>query len=102
VGEFRIYGWLRNQPRTLEQLKRVTYLGDSDTEDALAEMMQRGHVARDAAGTYALTPAGRESSLVSRERVRRFEEEAIQGIAPADLEAARRVLVALAGNPDLR
>lgn len=102
VGQFRIYGWLRAQPRTLEQLKRVTYLGDSGTEDALAELMERGHVERDAAGTYALTPAGRASSQASRERVRQFEEEAIQGISPSDLEAARRVLVALAGNPDLR
>jgi DNA-binding MarR family transcriptional regulator len=100
VGQFRIYGWLRNQPRTLAQLKRVTYLGDSGTEDALAELMERGHVTPDPGGTYALTPAGRESSLASRERVRRFEAHAIRGIAAADLEATRRVLVALAGSPE--
>lgn len=101
VGQFRIYGWLRGQARTLEQLRRVTYLGDNGTEDTLAELMERGHVTRDAQGVYSLTPAGRETSLASRERVRRFEEEALRGIAPADLEATRRVLMALAGNPEL-
>jgi flavin reductase (DIM6/NTAB) family NADH-FMN oxidoreductase RutF len=101
VGQFRIYGWLRAQPRTLEQLKRVTYLGDSGTEDSLAELMERGHVTCDAGGTYSLTPAGRDKALASRERVRRFEEEAIRGIAPADLETTRRVLMALAGTPEL-
>ena len=101
VGQFRVYGWLRSQPRTLEQLKRVTYLGDSGAEDTLAELMERGHVARDADGVYSLTPAGRETSLASRERVRRFEEAALRDIAPADLEATRRVLTALAGHPEL-
>lgn len=101
VGQLRIYGWLRGQPRTLEQLRRVTYLGDSGTEDTLADLMERGQVTRDANGVYALTPAGRERSLASRERVRRFEEEALRGIDPADLEATRRVLMALAGSEEL-
>lgn len=101
VGQLRIYGWLRSQPRTLDQLKRVTYLGDSGTEDSLAELMERGHVTRDANGVYSLTPVGRQAALASRERVRRFEEQTMQGIDPADLETTRRVLTALAGSMEL-
>jgi flavin reductase (DIM6/NTAB) family NADH-FMN oxidoreductase RutF/DNA-binding MarR family transcriptional regulator len=101
VGQFRIYGWLRSQPRTLQQLKRVTYLGDIGTEDSLAELMERGHVTRAASGTYSLTAAGREAAAASRERVRRFEEQVVRGIDPADLEATRRVLTALADSSDL-
>lgn len=96
VGVFRIYSWLRSQPRTLEQLQRLAYLGDRDTQDSMAELMERGHVVRDEDGTYALTPAGWEAAAASRQRVQLFEEQMLRGLPASDVEATRRVLAVLA------
>ncbi len=96
VGVFRIYSWLRTQPRTLEQLQRLAYLGDRDTQDSIAELVERGHVVRDEHGACALTPAGQEAASASRRRVQRFEEQMLRALPSSDVEATRRVLTALA------
>lgn len=92
VGQFRIYSWLRDHPRTLEQLKRAAYLGDNEAEDSLADLMERGHVVRSADGVFELTPAGRDSATASAQRVRQFEDTLFRGLPAADVEATRRVL----------
>lgn len=101
VGQLRVYSWLRDHPRTLEQLQRVAYLGDNDAEDSLADLTERGHVMRDATGVYALTPAGRDAAAASRERVRQFEDTMFRGLPAADVAATRRVLELLARHANL-
>lgn len=96
VGQLRVYSWLRDHPRSLEQLKRVAYLGDNDAEDSLADLIERGHVVCDANGVYALTCAGRDAAAASRQRVRQFEDTLFRGLPAADLAATRRVLELLA------
>lgn len=98
VGQFRIYGWLRTQSRTREQLTRLAYLGDADTQDSLADLMDRGHVVRDGDGRYSLTVQGQAAAAASRARVRRFEEGLVRDLPPEDVEAAHRVLARLAGH----
>jgi len=95
VAQLRIYGWLRTRPRTLEDLRQRAYLGGRDADDTVADLIERGHVHRDAAGCLSLTAAGRERAEASARRVAAFEAGWLQGIAPADIATARRVLGAL-------
>lgn len=92
VGVFRIYSWLRSQPRTLPQLQRLAYLGDRDTQDSVAELVERGHAVRDHNGAYALTPAGQLAAAASRQRVQLFEEQVLHELPAGDVETTRRVL----------
>lgn len=96
VAQFRIYGWLRTQPRTLEQLKQLAYLGGRDADDAVADLLERGHLAADAGGALHLTPLGRERAEASARRVQAFEAQRVQGISAAELATTRRVLGLLA------
>jgi len=95
VGQFRIYGWLRDQPRTLAQLERLAFLGNQNANDSLADLVDRGHVVRGMDGRYALTEQGHVAAVASGQRVQRFEEQVFRGLAPDDIEATRRVLGAL-------
>lgn len=101
VGVFRIYSWLRSQPRTVEKLQRLAYLGDRDTQDSMAELLERGHVVRDADGAYDLTPTGQDAAAASRRRVQLFEEQMLGGLPASDVEAARRVLTVLAQHAQM-
>lgn len=101
VGVFRIYSWLRSQPRTLEHLQRLAYLGDRDTQDSMVELVECGHVVREENGTYALTPRGLEAAAASRRRVQLFEEKMLLGLPASDIEATRRVLSALARHAEV-
>lgn len=96
VAQFRIYGWLRTQPRTLDQLKQLAYLGGRDADDAMADLLDRGHIARDEAGILHLTPIGRERADASARRVTAFEGERFQGISEVEIATTRRVLGLLA------
>lgn len=96
VAQFRIYGWLRTQPRTLDQLKQLAYLGGRDADDTVADLLDRGHIARDDASVLHLTPSGRERADASARRVTAFEGERFQGISAAEIATTRRVLGVLA------
>lgn len=96
VAQFRIYGWLRDQSHTAEELKRLAYLGSRDTDDTLSGLCEQGQLSRDDAGRYCLTPAGRERALAIVQHVETFEAELLQGVSEADLAATRRVLGLLA------
>ncbi len=95
VGQFRIYSWLLNQPRTLAQLERLAFLGNQDASDSLAELIERGHVVLGVDGCYRLTAAGQAAATASRQRVQRFEEQVFRDLSPEDLATTRRVLGAL-------
>ncbi len=92
VAQFRIYGWLRTQARTLEQLKRLAYLGDRDAADTVADLLERGHIFRDDVGALSLTPSGRQRADASARRVAVFESRLFQGIPEADVAVTRRIM----------
>lgn len=92
VAQFRIYGWLRDQPHTAEDLKRLTYLGSRDADDTLAGLCEQGQLTRDEAGCYHLTPAGRARAQAVMQDVEDFEANLLQGVSESDLAATRRVL----------
>lgn len=96
VAQFRIFGWLRDQPHTADSLRHLAYLGSRDCEDTLAGLCEQGQVMRDEAGCYHLTPAGRERAQSIGRHVEAFEAELLQEVPEADLAAARRVLGILA------
>ncbi|HNZ90335.1 MAG TPA: flavin reductase [Acidovorax sp.] len=92
VAQFRIYGWLRDQPHTTEDLKRLAYLGGRDADDTLAGLCEQGQLTRDDAGRYHLAPAGRERAQAIVQHVEAFEADLLQGVSESDLAATRRVL----------
>lgn len=96
VAQFRVYSWLRTQPRTLAQLRQLSYLGGRDADDAIQELLDRGHVAKDASGTLSLTASGRVRADAIAPRVQTFERALLQGIPDADVAITRRVLDTLA------
>lgn len=96
VAQFRVYSWLRTQPRTLTQLRQLSYLGGRDADDAVQELFDRGHVTRDASGALNLTAAGRVRADAIAPRVQSFERALLQGIPEADVAITRRVLDTLA------
>lgn len=91
----RVLHRLYLSPCEIEVLERATYLGQAAFEDALADLVASGDVVRRADGLLELTPAGRLKSEAVAQRSHQFTEEKLQGIAAADVMAARRVLLAL-------
>jgi flavin reductase (DIM6/NTAB) family NADH-FMN oxidoreductase RutF/DNA-binding MarR family transcriptional regulator len=96
VAQFRIYGWLRTQPRTLDQIKQLAYLGGRDADDTIADFLDRKHIELDDVGLLHLTPIGRKRADASACRVTAFEAERFQGISEAEIATTRRVLGLLA------
>lgn len=92
VAQFRIYGWLRDQAHTAEDLKRLAYLGSRDADDTLAGLCDQGNLSRDEAGCYHLTPVGRERAQAVVQHVEAFEADLLQGVSESDLATTRRVL----------
>lgn len=95
VAQFRIYGWLRTQARTLEELKGLAYLGGRDADDTVANLLERGHVEADGSGTLHLTVRGRERADASARRVSAFESDLFRDLSAEELAATRRVLGSL-------
>lgn len=96
VGQFRFYGWLRTQSRTLEELKRLAYMGARDADDTLALLSDRGHVSKDESGVLQLTPAGRQRADDIARRVAGFEASLVQGLSEEDMTVVRRALGSMA------
>lgn len=74
-----------------DQLAEATYLGQRDTEDAIADLLRRGLLVSEA-GKLSLTPAGREVREAIRTRWRDFQQAQIAGIPEADLRSTIRTL----------
>lgn len=96
VAAFRLYSWLRSSPRTLEELKRLTYLGERNAQESLQELALKGHVRVDDTLRYSLTDLGRERADASARRVTAFEVSITQGLSAAEITTARKVLARLA------
>lgn len=96
VAQFRFYGWLRTQSRSLDQLKQLTYLGSRDADDTAALLTERGHLLKDETGVLQLTAAGRQRADAIASRVSAFEAELFEGLSEEDVAITRRVLGSLA------
>ncbi|WP_245459977.1 flavin reductase [Mesorhizobium sp. M1B.F.Ca.ET.045.04.1.1] len=75
-----------------DQVARATYLGQRDTEDALATLVERGMLVSSADGQLVLTEAGRHRREAIRTRWQNFQKDQLEGIPEADLRATLRTL----------
>jgi flavin reductase (DIM6/NTAB) family NADH-FMN oxidoreductase RutF len=91
----RILSALSESERTLDELEHATYLGHLSLEDALAQLSGQGLAACAPDGRHALTPQGRGKHEALARRSGSFLQEKLQGVAPADIEAAWRVMSVL-------
>lgn len=76
-------------------LEHATCLGRLSLEDALTRLRGQGLVHSTSDGLHRLTPAGLHKREDLAQRAHRFTQERLQGAAPADIEATRRVLALL-------
>ncbi|TIT80686.1 MAG: flavin reductase [Mesorhizobium sp.] len=75
-----------------EQVARVTYLGQRDTEDALATLAERGMLVSGTAGELTLTGAGKRLREAIQTRWRNFQRDQMAGIPEADLRTTQKTL----------
>lgn len=80
---------------SLADLERATYLVPESLQDALEVMHAAGLIVPEPEGLYALTELGRSRREAVAQRSAQFTEEKLQGLPREDIEAARRVLLAL-------
>jgi flavin reductase (DIM6/NTAB) family NADH-FMN oxidoreductase RutF/DNA-binding MarR family transcriptional regulator len=85
----------RNPTISMDMLVQATYLGQRDAEDAVAALIDRKFVQRDASERLSLTPDGVQRRLAIRERWVRFQEDQLRKIPAAEIEIARRTLIRL-------
>ncbi|MCP8894715.1 flavin reductase [Shinella daejeonensis] len=74
-----------------DQLAAATYLGQRDTEDAVAELSRRS-LLTNTGGSLSLTPAGRQVREAIKRRWQDFQQAQIAGIPEADLKSTIRTL----------
>jgi hypothetical protein len=83
---------------SIKALAARTYLSVMAAEDVVGLMLARGLVQHDDAGNVGLTGKGDAMAADLRARVQQFEEDQLKGLAPADIEAAGRVLMHIIGG----
>lgn len=91
----RLFGWLRNEPRSTATLAQLTYLGQDVVRDVLLDMIQADLVVRQPDGLYALTPAGQEKAAQIGQHVSQIEDSIVGALTPSALEQIRRSLITL-------
>ena len=75
-----------------DELAQTTYLGQRDTEDAVATLAARGMLVSAADGRLSLTEAGRHLREAIRARWQAFQQQQLAGIPEADVRATSRTL----------
>lgn len=95
AGSGRVLKRLSTGPQTVDELVSSAFLGPQAIEDALSELIEENLVEVTGSG-FRQTPQGRALRRQVAENARRFNEAALSGIPEADVEAAHRVLTALA------
>lgn len=95
VASGRVMSRLLERDHTRGELEQDTYLGAEDLDDALGELLGQGLIAAGDGGAYRLTPAGRQKREALTRRAGDFIGKKLDALAPADVAAARRVLLAL-------
>ena len=91
----RVLAVLHAAPCGQDTLEHATCLGRLSLEDAMTRLRGKGLVDSSSDGLHWLTPAGLHKREDLAQRAQRFTQERLQGAAPADLEATRRVLALL-------
>jgi flavin reductase (DIM6/NTAB) family NADH-FMN oxidoreductase RutF/DNA-binding MarR family transcriptional regulator len=75
-----------------DQVARATYLGQRDTEDAVATLLKRAMLVSSEDGQLILTEAGRRLREAIRTRWQDFQQHQVAGIPESDLRATFRTL----------
>ena len=94
VAGNRVVNLLDVAPASATDLAEQALLGEAAVEDALRDLTRRGWVV-ESSGTYRLTEGGRSLRADLLRSATEFTAARLEGIDPADLDAARRVLVRL-------
>ena len=81
-----------------DQVARATYLGQRDTEDALATLVERGMLVNSTDGQLILTEAGRHRREAIRKRWLDFQKDQLATISEVDRRATLRTLSKLIGQ----
>ena len=95
VAGSRIINLLDVSPCSATELAERALLGEAAVEDTLRGFLSTGLVSGSAGGIYRLTAAGKGLRAELLRSAEEFTARKLKGIAPADLEAARRVLLQL-------
>lgn len=96
TGSARVLSRLLEQPRAIDALERLTFLGHAATGDAVADLESRELVSHQPDGCLALTARGQMAAEALAASAGEFARQKTQGIAPQDLATVRRVLQELA------
>jgi len=96
IAVARVLACLYDSPDLgLEDLATATFLGQRDTEDAVAELRRRDLLRKGATGGVVLTEAGRTIREAIRSRWQEFQRDQIAGITDPDLSSTIRTLAKL-------
>jgi flavin reductase (DIM6/NTAB) family NADH-FMN oxidoreductase RutF/DNA-binding MarR family transcriptional regulator len=95
LAQTRVLVSLYDAPLALGSLTRELYLGERDAEDAIADLVERAYVTRDADGLLRLTEQGRRSREAISARAAAFEAEQLAGLPPDLVEQGRKFLALL-------
>jgi 4-hydroxyphenylacetate 3-hydroxylase, reductase component len=100
INQSRILACLAAHPgSSIESLSRLSYVGLTTTEDAVATLFAAGLATMRPPGVLDITALGRSRLTGIITRARAFEAEKLADIPPADLAALRRALLALGKDP---
>jgi 4-hydroxyphenylacetate 3-hydroxylase, reductase component len=91
----RVVNLLDDAPASAPDLADRALVGQAAVEDVLSEFKNRGWVRESRSQVYELTDSGRSLRRDLLRSATEFTAERLKGIDPLDLEAARRVLIAL-------
>lgn len=94
----RILNHLATGPSPIETLRTTAFLGENAVEEALSDLMERGHVQQGPPGTWQLTDRGHDVHGALHHSAERFTARQLHGIPERDLGAAVRVLQTLLGR----
>lgn len=97
VATGRVLQRLSRGPRSVEELASSAFLGTRAVEDALSQLVEAGLVAGSGAA-YRLTETGCSLRRQVAASAEQFSNGALAGLSDADVDAARRVLGALASQ----
>lgn len=77
---------------SVSEIERTTYHGVRDTEDALADLLDKGHIACTADGTWSITARGSSKRAAIRRRWKQFQADELSGVPKDDISAGLRLL----------
>lgn len=88
----------RSDRLSAEAVGKRAYTGVREAEDALTELVGRGHVDVTAGGEYGLTNSGKERREAIRARWKEFQRSETEGIGPGEMAIVTKALTKLLGN----